>query len=446
MVRVLLINPWIHDFAAYDFWIKPLGLLKLASFLRLSGIHVDFIDCLDPFHPSLANKQIQRRNHGAGKFHKEEIPKPSFLSWFPRRYGRYGIPLYAFYAELKNVMTPDAILITSGMTYWYPGVQETIAHCKEVFPDVPVILGGIYATLCQDHAHKHSGADLVVPGSDWHTIIESLSTYLPLSQSRMERNILPAWDLMPKTQGVAVKTSEGCPFHCMYCASKQLAPVYRARNPRDVVHEILWSLRNTAAHDVAFYDDALLCEDDSRLVVILDLLKETGVPVRFHDPNGLHARYLTRELAKRMYEERFSTIRIGLESADPMFHEAMGRKLHPEEFRAAVDALQSAGYAWNQIGAYVMVGLPGQTHQGVKDTIDYVLSVGARPYLAEYSPIPGTLLWESAAKASPFPLEEEPLFQNNTLMPCRWSGFAYEDLLRLKASLRKEILHRLGLE
>ena len=29
--HILLINPWIHDFAAYDFWAKPIGLLIITS-------------------------------------------------------------------------------------------------------------------------------------------------------------------------------------------------------------------------------------------------------------------------------------------------------------------------------------------------------------------------------------------------------------------------------
>ena len=35
--HILLINPWITDFVAYNFWIKPLGLLQIASFLRKTG-------------------------------------------------------------------------------------------------------------------------------------------------------------------------------------------------------------------------------------------------------------------------------------------------------------------------------------------------------------------------------------------------------------------------
>ena len=40
----LLINPWIHDFAAYDFWAKPLGTVMLSGILtprfprELSGL------------------------------------------------------------------------------------------------------------------------------------------------------------------------------------------------------------------------------------------------------------------------------------------------------------------------------------------------------------------------------------------------------------------------
>ena len=30
---VLLINPWIHDFSAYDLWIKPVGLPRLEMFI-----------------------------------------------------------------------------------------------------------------------------------------------------------------------------------------------------------------------------------------------------------------------------------------------------------------------------------------------------------------------------------------------------------------------------
>ena len=73
---ILLINPWIHDFAAYDLWIKPIGLLSIAAILKKSGFAVHFIDCLDINHPGmLSNPEIKppsRKETGKGHFYKEE--------------------------------------------------------------------------------------------------------------------------------------------------------------------------------------------------------------------------------------------------------------------------------------------------------------------------------------------------------------------------------------
>jgi len=50
---VLLINPPVYDFAAYDLFSKPLGLLYLAARLRRAGYTVRLIDCMDRHHPAL---------------------------------------------------------------------------------------------------------------------------------------------------------------------------------------------------------------------------------------------------------------------------------------------------------------------------------------------------------------------------------------------------------
>lgn len=46
-MKILLINPWIYDFAAYDLWMKPLGLLYIAGFLEESGYDVSLINWMD---------------------------------------------------------------------------------------------------------------------------------------------------------------------------------------------------------------------------------------------------------------------------------------------------------------------------------------------------------------------------------------------------------------
>jgi hypothetical protein len=124
-LRVLCINPWIYDFAAYDYWSKPLGLLYIASFLRQRGVRVDFLDCLDKWHPELLRRQ-QRwapklHKYGIGHFHREVIPTPTCIDFIPRRFARYGLSEDIVCGELNRQPRPDAILLTSFMTYWYMG-------------------------------------------------------------------------------------------------------------------------------------------------------------------------------------------------------------------------------------------------------------------------------------------------------------------------------------
>ena len=62
--HILLVNPWIHDFAAYDFWAKPLGLLVLAALLRQHGFQVSLHRLPGPL-PSPAHRRPIRSDGAA---------------------------------------------------------------------------------------------------------------------------------------------------------------------------------------------------------------------------------------------------------------------------------------------------------------------------------------------------------------------------------------------
>ena len=118
-VRILLVNPWIHDFAAYDVWAKPLGLLTLGAILRDHGYRVNYVDCLDRFHPRTRPGDPLARC-GRGPFLKETLPPPEPLAHIGRNWSRYGIPPEWLREDLARLPEPDLILVTSLMTYWYP--------------------------------------------------------------------------------------------------------------------------------------------------------------------------------------------------------------------------------------------------------------------------------------------------------------------------------------
>jgi radical SAM superfamily enzyme YgiQ (UPF0313 family) len=84
-----------------------------------------------------------------------------------------------------------------------------------------------------------------------------------------------------------------------------------------------------------------------------------------------------------------------------------------------------------------MAGLPGQRAEEVEESIIFVEETGARPILAEYSPLPGTPMFEKARAMSYYDIANEPLFHNNSILPCHWKGFSRADFRRLKERLRK---------
>jgi len=203
--NVLLVNPWIHDFAAYDFWMKPLGLLYLGGILRSKGFRILLLDCLEikalPPEAGSGLKLPKQGDFGRGHFYKEPIPKPEPLRLIPRHFRRYGIPPPVLKKSISSFPRPDLILVTSSMTYWYTGVAETIAFLRLHWPGVPIWLGGIYATLLPDHARKHSGADRILPGP-WdqkkvQALIEILETDWGWDDEGFPCWPYPVFDLYP---------------------------------------------------------------------------------------------------------------------------------------------------------------------------------------------------------------------------------------------------------
>ncbi len=447
--HILLINPWITDFAAYNLWIRPLGLLYIAGLLRENRFRITLIDCLD--------FSIKTKRYGDRKFLKIKICKPFPLKSIPKNYSQYGIPEEMLLKRLSLLEEPDLISVSSGMTYWYPGLFKLIEIIREFFKNTPIILGGIYATLCYEHARKHSGVDIVFNGRGEVEVLKLISNLTGFeigssefrnSQSlpavdlaragELRTDIYPAFDLYPKLDYVCIATSRGCPFRCTYCASPFLANGFFRRDPHKVVEEIEYWTSRYHLDNISFYDDALLIEPSKHFIPMMKEVIKRGIHCNFHTPNAIHIKEIDEEVANLLFLNGFKTIRLGFETSDKDTQIETGGKVDNQEFKQAIKLLKRAGYSGEELGAYVLVGLPGQRVEEAEESIAFVKETGAKPILVEYSPIPHTPLFEKAKRISQFDLENEPLFHNNSILPCQWEEFTIEDYRRIKKRLRDE--------
>ncbi|MGD2245794.1 MAG: radical SAM protein [Candidatus Aminicenantes bacterium] len=376
-----------------------------------------FIDCLDSRHPSLERK-FKTKPDGRGPFPKEEVDKPLILKNVPRKFSRYGIPVPLFLQELGRIPTPDLVLVSCTMTYWYPGIQQVVELIRNKFGQVPVVLGGVYATLMPEHARTSSGADVIFQGLGEESLVPLVRDILgSIPSSEIECNTMnevpwPSFDLLRRKDVLPVLTSRGCPFCCSFCASPLLYRNFEQRQPASVVSEIDHHYRKWGVRHLAFYDDALLLNRRDHIIPLLKEIIRKELPVFFHTPNGLHVKEVDSELAFLFRKANFQSLFLSQESLDSKVLAKAGSKVSEADLKKAMNHLEKAGYRRREINVYLMLGLPGQSISGIKESIRHVQSLGAAPRLTYFSPVPGTREWEDLVEKGKLTPDADPLFHN----------------------------------
>lgn len=405
--KVLLVNPPVYDFAAYDFWMRPYGLLGVAGKLRGQA---DF-RLFDYMDRRTYLGECPSDRWGRGPFHNERVPSPKVLGEIPRHYRRFGLPRERFAAWLAEQGPFDYAFIQTMMTYWYPGVREVMEDLRRVCPDAGIVLGGNYATLCGEHA-RGLGADLVVSGIDLQPLWSFLGMTPDLGQPAL-------WEAYGGLGTGALKLTDGCPFQCSYCSVPQVYGRFRPRPPERALAEFELLIEQGAVN-VAFYDDALLFDAEHVLGPFLEEVLRRGIRVNLHTPNALNARFLTADLARLMVGAGCKTFYLGFESASRRWQEGTGGKVFSEELARAVECLLGAGANPADVTAYQILGHPASDVQDLEASMQFVHSLGIRGMLADFAPIPGTPDGEACRRWVDL---DEPLTHNKTAFPIVRLGF-----------------------
>ncbi len=417
MKKVLLVNPPIYDFAAYDFWLKPYGLLTVGGYLQ-NSCDIELFDYMDR---EVGSSDVDE--FGRGRFSQQIIEKPQIYKDIPRYYRRFGKPREDFRIFLRNCEQVDYVLIQTVMTYWYPGYKEVIEDVRELLPGARIVLGGVYAMICNEHA-EGLGADFVLKG----TCLEKLWSYMHVEP---DLTSLPFWQGYLQPGNGVMKITDGCPFSCSYCSVPNVYGGFKVRNMQRAFDEFDY-LAELGVENIAFYDDSLLFKFDEVLKPFLDYVVKHPANINLHTPNALNARFINEQVAERMVRAGFKTFYIGYESGSPLWQDMTGGKVYQSEFEKAVEILIKAGANPKNITAYIILGHPKGDLQQVEDSMQKVHDLGIRIQLADFSPIPGT---EDGQLCSKWVDMDEPLCHNKSAFPCWVYGF--EEINRFKNICRE---------
>jgi radical SAM superfamily enzyme YgiQ (UPF0313 family) len=161
-----------------------------------------------------------------------------------------------------------------------------------------------------------------------------------------------------------VVTSRGCPAGCQFCI-KHLNYQYsvRLRSPESIMQE-LWALHQLGIHNIHMYAD-LFTVSREQVIGLCRLILEQGLKVRWTCNSRVD--YVDEEMLRLMAQAGCWLVSWGIESGN----QAILKRTHKGYRMEQVgEALQTAHAAGIKNWGYFIIGLPGETEESIRQTID----------------------------------------------------------------------------
>jgi radical SAM superfamily enzyme YgiQ (UPF0313 family) len=372
-MKVLLVQPPLEDFYTTAIRLYPLGLLYAAAVLEKAGCTVEIQDCLSPLR-------------------KHRIPIPedfahleTFLGdpCFFKGYYRFGVDMDRIVRRVKD-LAPDIIGISSQFTAYYKSVEEIVRLVKRNSCS-PVFIGGNHATAFpQEIKERTPEIDDVLIGPAEDCLPEYLERRgLTVSQEKPNwTRLRPAHHLLQPTDYkigrrnyVSLMASRGCPFRCDFCSVHRMFGRSISYRPvESVLEEMRWNYIQKNVRIFNFEDDNL-SYDREWFWEFLWSVKEDPLlqDVELTAMNGLCSSTLDESLLPSMVQAGFRRLNLSFVTQSRELKSEYHRPLEGRDFESFIRAAQKLGLF---VTVYVIIGLPGQTFEEAKDSIDYLCSLG----------------------------------------------------------------------
>jgi len=201
-------------------------------------------------------------------------------------------------------------------------------------------------------------------------------------------HLLPMQDYrMPLIKGpfTFIVTSRGCPAGCTYCikhVSYQFS--VRLRSPENIMEE-LWILKKQGMNNIHMYAD-LFTVNREQVVGLCKLMIEQDINIRWTCNSRVD--YVDEEMLSLMGQAGCWLISWGIESGNEQILRHARKGAYPDKAERALRWARNAGIKnWG----YFIIGLPGETEETIRDTIDFSKSLPLDIALFHVAaPYPGT--------------------------------------------------------
>ncbi|MGO9930259.1 MAG: TIGR04190 family B12-binding domain/radical SAM domain protein [Steroidobacteraceae bacterium] len=359
------------------FEMYPLGFLTIASFLHDRGLSVRIVN--------LALRMMNSRRFDVPRFLARQKPKAVGidLHWLPHAHGALEV------ARIVKEMHPEVPVIMGGLSssYFhreligYPQVDYVLRGDSTEQPVHQLLLAlksgapvdKIPNLTWKDSAGVHVNPLTFVPGSlDYVDLRPDLMVEMVMRYRDLESTLpFNGWWNNPIT---AVFTVKGCAFECVTCGSSHTTCTHLTKRQKPVYRSPASLIANMEAISRLTYGPILLVGDllmagPEHAAEVLERLSRAALPNEVvFEFFALPPAWFLRDIDKcvRHWSMEFS----------PESHSQAVRDAQEGEAGYTTEDMESiikeaVRLRCSRIDIFFMIGLPAQTPQSVRDTVEY---------------------------------------------------------------------------
>jgi len=376
VTKVTLVYPYFHpanDNSIFRF--PPLGLGYIAAILKKHGVEVSLIDCTFMDQKEALQKIVRSESTIVGIYSMFSLRKTSLE--IAKRLRNHcellvvGGPLPTL-DPLDFLADFDVAVVGEGEQTMLELVDAT-----EQGKDLSRVNG---------IAYKKGGEVKITPQREFIKNLDALP--FPARVIFENEDYKHYYQKRLGYTTTSMITSRGCPFSCDFCSRPIFGNDYRTRSPENIVDEV--ESIASMGYDRVWFSDDCFTFNRQHLIKTCVTLHKKGVRIGWECLSRVDT--MDQTVAQKMKEAGCLRVFFGIESGNNNVLRIMKKNITT---RQATNAVRNAKKVGLQVGAFFIVGYPGETDQTVLDTVNYAgsLNLDYLSFTLPY-PIPGTPLHE----------------------------------------------------
>ncbi|HOZ56029.1 MAG TPA: radical SAM protein [bacterium] len=213
---------------------------------------------------------------------------------------------------------------------------------------------------------------------------------LPLRNVTETKKYMEIWRNFFGTTSLHLLGSRGCPFRCNFCDKSVTGSRYRPRSASEIAKEFQLLAMIFSPDDIFYFDD-LFTISEPRVNEVCEAITALECKAKW----SAQARVDTVNLSMLQVMKRAgcTELNFGVESGSEKVLKILNKRISKNKIRDAFRLCHSVGI---KPGAYLLVGVPGETKSDILETAELVKEIS--PSLINFSyltPFPGTRIFET---------------------------------------------------